>query len=339
MTAGGRLGHSRAVLLMVLAALLWSIAGVVARQIESATRFEITFWRSAFAALSLLVILPLWRRSQPRHGDLPAGASRGLGLFVRRHWGLHPEWPAFWISGLCWSVMFSAFMLAMTFTSVANVLVIMALGPLFTALLARVTTGLPLPLRTWLTAVMAGAGIAFMYGSQFAQALAGPQDDASNLVAGSLIALGVPIGGAVNWTVAQRSQQHGARIDLVPAVLLGATLSSLALLPLAWPFAATGGDIAWLATLGLVQLAIPCTLAVVSARVLSAPEVSLLALLEVIFGIALVWIGAGEAPGPNVITGGGAVIVALAINEALGWHSRQGTPRIQTLEARDDPAP
>ena len=53
------LTHTRAVFLMVAVTLMWSIAGVVTRQLESAARFEVTFWRSAFTALSLLIILPL----------------------------------------------------------------------------------------------------------------------------------------------------------------------------------------------------------------------------------------------------------------------------------------
>ncbi len=77
-----------------------------------------------------------------------------------------------------------------------------------------------------------------------------------------------------------------------------------------------------LALLGLVQLAIPCALSVVCARVLKAPEMSLLALLEVIFGILLAWIGAGEVPRPTVLTGGALVIGALVMNELIGWRRR-----------------
>jgi drug/metabolite transporter (DMT)-like permease len=54
--------------------------------------------------------------------------------------------------------------------------------------------------------------------------------------------------------------------------------------------------------------------------VLPAAEVSLLGLLEVVFGIALVWLIAGEAPQPEVLAGGILVIVALLGNELLGWH-------------------
>ena len=325
-----KLSHSRAVLLMVVVTLLWSTAGVVSRQLESAARFEVTFWRSAFTALSLLVLLPLWRRTSP--GPTDRQERSPLGRWLHRHWGLLPESAAFWISGVCWSVMFTAFMLALTFTTVANVLIIMSVGPLFTALVARFAIGQQLALRTWLAIVAAGAGIVYMYGSQFVGALTQPGQGTAGLVVGSLAALCVPVAAAINWTVVQRSQTHGEKIDLVPSVLLGGVLSALATLPLAAPFAATGNDIAWLALLGLVQLAIPCALAVVCARSLKAPEVSLLALLEVIFGILLAWLGAGEAPGREVLIGGTLVIGALVINELLGWRSRSGAPRIQNLD-------
>ncbi len=320
---------------MVAVALLWSIAGVVTRQLESAERFEITFWRSAFTALALLVILPLWRRGRTAGSAASesGNGSRGLGSLLTRHWGVIPASKAMWLSGLCWSVMFSAFMLAMTFTSVANVLIIMSLGPLLTALVARVFIGQALPLRTWLACLAAGLGIVYMYGSQMLSAMSAPGPGVSSLVTGSLIALCVPMAASVNWTVVQRSQTQGAMVDLVPAVLLGACLSALYTLPMALPFSATASDVGWLALLGTFQLAVPCTLAVVCARVLKAPEVSLLALLEVVFGILLAWAGAGERPGSEVLIGGGLVIGALFLNELAGWHSRRGTIRIQTLTA------
>jgi drug/metabolite transporter (DMT)-like permease len=63
-------------------------------------------------------------------------------------------------------------------------------------------------------------------------------------------------------------------------------------------------------------------LSVLCAAVLKAPEVSLLALLEVIFGIALAWAGAGEEPASSVLAGGALVIAALVGNELLGWRQR-----------------
>jgi drug/metabolite transporter (DMT)-like permease len=141
-------------------------------------------------------------------------------------------------------------------------------------------------------------------------------------MAGTLVALCVPLAGAVNWTVSQRAHAQGQNVDLVPSVLIGAALSSLATLPLAMPFAASWHDIGLLALLGLVQLAIPCALSVVCARVLKAPEIALLALLEVIFGILLAWVGADEAPTQAVLAGGALVIGALVMNELVGWRQR-----------------
>ena len=288
-----RLTHTRAVWGMVAVTLMWSTAGVVTRHLEHARSFEVTFWRSLFTVLSLLVLLPLFQ-------------GRGV-------WGRLRHAPrALWLSGVCWAVMFTAFMVALTLTSVANVLVTMAAGPLLTALGARIFVGQMIPARTWWAIVVGGIGIGWMYGSQIAE---------GNLV-GTLVAFAVPLAGATNWTITQRSHARGEDVDLVPAVLVGAVISTLATLPLAWPFAASARDLGLLAFLGLTQLAIPCTLAVICARVLKAPEISLLALLEVIFGILLAWIGAGEAPGPNVLTGGALVLGALVVNELLGWRQR-----------------
>jgi drug/metabolite transporter (DMT)-like permease len=289
-----KLTHRRAVLLMLGVTLLWSIAGVVTRHLEQARSFEVTFWRSFFTVLSLLVILPVFKgRDVFRH---------------MRHGG-----KALWLSGLCWCGMFTFFMLALTLTTVANVLVTMALVPLFTALATRVFLGHQIALRTWAAIFAAGCGIAIMYGTHLSQGFSW---------LGTVVSLGVPISGAANWTITQHSHAQGENVDLIPAVLIGGALSCLITLPLAWPLNASVHDLMLLAGLGLFQLAIPCVLAVACTRVLKAPEVALLGLLEVIFGILLAWVGAGEVPGSNVVLGGSLVISALVANEIVAWRGR-----------------
>ncbi|MBU6437022.1 MAG: DMT family transporter [Betaproteobacteria bacterium] len=275
---------------MLAVTLMWSIAGVVSRQLHSAASFEVTFWRSFFTLLSVGGMLAL------RHGaDLRAKLrSRAL-----------------WVSGACWAVMFTCFMLAITLTTVANVLITLSVAPLFTALLARLWLRRPLPLRTWGAIVAAGAGIAWMYSGNVSLL-----EGRNGL--GVLVALCVPVAAALNWNLSQR---NGGHIDLIPAVLVGALLSSLVTLPLALPFRATGADLAWLALLGVVQLGLPCMLAVWCAARLPAPEISLLALLEVIFGVLWAWLGAGEQPSVRVLTGGAVVLAALAVNEL--WAMRE----------------
>ncbi|MFL6660679.1 MAG: DMT family transporter [Rhizobacter sp.] len=289
----GSARHARGVAGMLVVTLMWSIAGVVSRLLDSAQSFEVTFWRSAFTFLALgAYYAAVHGRATPK---LLAAGGRPL-----------------WLSGLMWSVMFTCFMVALMLTTVANVLVTMSVAPLLTALLARFMLGHPVKPRTWLAIVVAGAGIAWMYG---ASASADPKH-----LLGTLVALGVPVAGAVNWNVLQKS---GHSVDLVPALLFGALISSAATLPFALPFQASAHDIGLLALLGVFQLAIPCMLSVRLARLLPAPEISLLALLEIVFGIAWAWLGADERPAPQVLAGGALVLATLALNEA--WGLRRGT--------------
>lgn len=281
---------------MLATTLMWSIAGVVTRWLDSAQSFEVTFWRSAFNALALVVLLSWLRGPRPLWTALRNGGR------------------ALWLSGLCWSVMFTAFMVALTLTTVANVLVTMALGPLFTALASRVALGHRLAPRTWGAIGLAGLGIAWMY----AHELKGGQH-----LLGTLVAFAVPVAAATNWTLIQSLRDRSAAPDMLPAVLVGAILSALVTLPLAWPLGTSAHDLGLLALLGVVQLAIPCLISVTVARVLSAPEVSLLALLEVLFGVLLAWWGAREAPTAAVLTGGALVLGTLAVHELLGMRARR----------------
>ena len=89
------------------------------------------------------------------------------------------------------------------------------------------------------------------------------------------------------------------------------TFGTLPALPMAFVLILLGIEGWWLAGLGVWQLAVPCVLAVVCARVLKPTEVSMLALLEVLFGIVLAWLGAGEVPSPAVWQGGALVLGAL----------------------------
>ena len=104
--------------------------------------------------------------------------------------------------------MFTAFMVAITMTTVANVLVTMAIAPLLTALMARVVLGQRLPARTWAAIVAAGLGIAWMYVHEVARRAM------RAMLAGIAVALGVPIAAAINWTVIQQSRD--GRADLLP---------------------------------------------------------------------------------------------------------------------------
>lgn len=282
--------HQRAILLMIIAPTLWSIAGVFTRHLEAARSFEVTLWRSLFAGLLVAAVLAWQKGGAGTWRLLRAGGRIGI------------------VSGLMWAVMFSCFMIALTKTTVANTLIVMSIAPLVTALLAWAILKQTIPHRTWIAIGAAFIGICGM----FVQGLGG---FGGSHMQGMLIALAVPLAAAVN-IIAMKRAGHG--IDLIPAVLLGSVFSVLLMLPLAWPLQASAHDVLLLAILGVFQLGLPCMLMVVATRSLSAPEVSLLALLEVLLGPLWTWLGAGEVPATATLAGGAVVLAALVFNEVVG---------------------
>ncbi len=314
------LSHARAVAGMIVVTLMWSSAGIVSRQLQSAEAFEVTFFRSLFNVIGLGIALT-WMRGWTLWRDLVRSPR------------------VVWLSGLCWSVMFTAFMVALTMTRVANVLVTMSISPLLTAVCARLFLRHEQPPRTWIAIAVAGAGIAWMFGRSMQAA------DAQSL-AGMGVALAVPLSTALNYTVLHFAGRSAAPVrfastdaavddstatpgtepDMLSAVLVGAAISALVTLPIAWPFRATPHDLGVLFGLGIFQLAIPCLLLVRVTRALAAPEVALLGLLEMIFGVIWVWLFAGEAPGESAVVGGTIVIGALVFNELLSLRGRATTP-------------
>ncbi|MDP9109592.1 MAG: hypothetical protein M3N23_11055, partial [Pseudomonadota bacterium] len=75
------------------------------------------------------------------------------------------------------------------------------------------------------------------------------------------------------------------------------------------------------AALGFFQLGLPCMLMVRAARGLSAPELSLLALIEVLLGPLWAWLWAGEVPAGATLAGGALVLAALVFNELLALRA------------------
>jgi drug/metabolite transporter (DMT)-like permease len=281
---------------MVAAPVLWSTAGVVTRHVERAGAFEQVFWRSLFAFVFVLGYL-LFRKSNPWQAVRAA------------------RWPGI-ASGMLWAVMFTAFMFALSLTTTANALVVMSVSPLLTALCAKAFLSDAVPARTWIAAGASAVGIAWMFSSSL-----------ENHLAGMAVAFLIPVAAAINVVTLRAS---AARLDLIPAVMLGGAISCLLALFFTPRFTATLPDIGLLAFLGFFQLALPCMLLVIASRTLPAPEIALLGLLEVVLGPLWAWLGAGETPAAATLAGGIVVLAALALNE-LG-ASRRTSPEVNSSQ-------
>ncbi len=278
--------HKVGIVAMVACGLLWSTAGLLTRATTVTNGWEATFWRSSFLALVVGLLL-VWRHG----GGLPKR------IMAMGWYGL--------VSGLAWATMLTCFMLALTRTTVANTLVILGVLPFFAAFAGWLALREQVPKRTWIAMAAASVGIGLMFHDAFRTGNA----------AGSLIALAIPVAAAVNYVAVKLAR---GRVDLIPSLALGGALSALIALPWAFPITAGVGDLGLYATLAVFQLALPgilyLTLAVPR---LSAAEVGLLSLLEVILGPLWVWLSRGEEPGAAVLLGGLIVVLALAANEGI----------------------
>ncbi|MFN2645617.1 MAG: DMT family transporter [Burkholderiales bacterium] len=278
--------------LMTVAPVLWSTAGVVTRHVEKASAFELVFWRSLFAFVFVGLALLLTRRNGARMG------RPGV------------------LSGVLWAVMFTAFMIALTLTSTANALVVMSLSPLLTTIIASAVLRDPVPTGTWVSAAAAALGIAWMFAADL-------HAHSARDLSGMLVAGAIPVAAAINVVTLRAA---AATLDLRPAVMLGGAISCLIALPLALPLQATPKDIALLAFLGVFQLGLPCVLVVLASRVLLAPEIALIGLLEVVLGPLWAWLGAGELPARATLTGGAIVLAALIANELATFRRATVAP-------------
>ena len=272
--------------MLVLCTVLWSTAGVVTRASSVTNGWEAAFWRSLFLCAVICVLM----LAQHRGGAVRKLFSMG--------------WPGL-VSSLSWAAMLTCFMVALSLTSVANALLMFGVLPFFAAIAGRLFLGERVAPHTWLAIAGAAAGIGVMFHDSLQ----------SGSIAGSLIALVVPLAAATN-TVAVKLGR--GRVDFVPALLAGAAISVLIAWPFAGPFSATPRDLALYGGLALFQLALPCVLLVrVVLPRLSAAEIGLLSLLEIVLGPLWVWLALGERPEGAIVTGGLVVLAAVAVNEAV----------------------
>lgn len=196
------------------------------------------------------------------------------------------------------------FVLAVSLTSVANVVFIFAATPVFSAILSRIFLGEPFRRRMVLTmaVVVAGLGI-IAYGSETSQI---------SSWRGDAIALFVSACFAGALTTARKLRAT----SMIPAIPVAYLIAALLVWPLAVPSQAMPSQ-AGLVLMHGAFIACSTSLLTLGPRYLTTPEVSLLILLESVLAPILVWALVGEDPGRWTIVGGAVVIGALVVSNLL----------------------
>lgn len=270
--------------LAAAAGLFFSSGGFFVRSV-SVDPWEIIAVRCFFAALAVLAVLFV--------------AERGRTFAVLRGAG----WPALAAGAVTgWAII--AYVLAMQYTLVANVIAIMTTSTVIVALLARPVLGEPVPARTWLALLGSLGGVAVMFWSAMGE----------GGVVGNLLALSIAVAIAFQTLIVRRFR--AARME--PAVLVAAVLAGVVSLPFGLPFEATAREVGLMAALGIVQLAGALTLYFYAARYLPAPTLIFVVLIDAVFAPLWVWLGFAEVPGTFVFIGAGAILVSVAANALPG---------------------
>ncbi len=203
-----------------------------------------------------------------------------------------------------------AFVMAVTHTSVANVVFIFAAMPVFTAFFSWIFLKEPISRKTALTILAVMVGLSII-------ALGSAQHSEANW-RGDLWALYITVSYGLAFTILRTLKN----ISMVPAVPIGFLGAALCLGFISAPLVGFSEN-AGLYVLHGVFIALGTSLMTLGPRYLSAPEVSLLILLESVLAPILVWVTLGEHPGYWAVFGGGIVIGALALSNAVAFKKTQ----------------
>ena len=289
------MSRAKGILLVALAAMLWSGGGVGVKVLQISA-MSIAGFRSAFAAVFMLLAVLLGRML----------TWDGVRACLRR--------PLVWVGALAYAIMVMSFCIAAKKTTAANAIFIQYTGPIYVALLSHPLLGERVRPRDILAtlACIVGMGL-FFRGELSAEGKLG------NIVAAisSLGFAGLPL----SIRREERSlAKLGRRSPESPmlAMILGNVIAAVVSSPfmVADP-PAFGKELVTLLGLGALQIALPYLLYGVAVRALSALESSLVAMIEPVLSPMWVLFATGERPSRDALIGGAIIISAVALRSVL----------------------
>ena len=285
----------RGALLVFGSAAVWSFGGAIARYLSVTDSWTAIFWRSVCAALFLLGFM-LWRE----------GRAGTLQLFRAMGW-------AGVAVGVCFATASTCFVVALGYTTVANILLMQAGAPLFAALAGAVLFRERIGLATWLAIAAVIAGVGIMVSNSVAGRVS-PVGD------GLALLMSVAVAGATVLT-----RRH-AQVGMMPAVFLGTVIAATVGGTMAGQLQVSVADAALLFVFGALNLGLGMALFVTGVRLLPAALAALIGTVEPVLGPVWVWLVHGEVPGNRTLVGGGVVILALVLH--LAWQFRLRDERV-----------
>jgi drug/metabolite transporter (DMT)-like permease len=277
----------RGLLLIAIAALLWSTGGVCIKAIADPP-LKVTFYRSIFAAITLLLYF--------------------RGRVLTRRWRSNASF-AMAIASYC--ICLTSFVVATKWTTAANAIFLQYAGVVWVLLFSPLVVGEPMRSRDVIAVAVAFSGMALFFVGKFeARGMAG---NGMALVSSVFFAALI---------LALRREHDAAE----SAITWGNFALALLLLPaVAGDLSLTPKSFAVLLFLGLFQIALAYVLFVRGLKFVTATEASLTGMLEPVSNPIWVLLFLGERPSAFAICG--AIIVLAAIGwHTLGGEPATDLP-------------
>jgi drug/metabolite transporter, DME family len=287
--------YGQGVVLVLAAGALWSLMGLMLRQIEAASVWHILFWRS-LGVVPVLFAFIWWTSSgRPLTSIRRIGVAGTVGAF-----------------GLVFA--FAGAIYAIQSTTVANAVFLFTASPFVAAVLGWIVLGERVGVWTWAAIGLAVFGMYLMV--------------REGLEIGALhgnIAALLSATGFGAFSVALRWGKVG---DMLPVSMLGAVFSlvvaGIVLTLQGQPIPASAWDMGISVVMGMGVLAFGMVAYTLGSKVIPAAQLTLLSLVEVLLAPLWVFLVLGETASPATFIGGSVLLAAVALNAVMGARAQAG---------------
>ena len=278
---------------MLTGGLLLSLSGITLRLMESASGWQVLFYRALTFCVVIFLFLMFRHRLRVFRAFVQVGKP---GLIVALSLGL---------GSVC-------YLFSLLLTTVANALFVVSSGPFMTAVLGWIVLRERVRPVTWITMTFALAGVAIMV--------------FNGIQSGRLLGNIVALGAAATFAIMLVTLRRAGNRDMLPAICMAGLVGVVVGFAMSDTLVVSRHDLALCLFLGAVQYAGGFVLITLGARYIPAAEAALLVLVEVVLAPIWVWIGVDEVPTLLTLVGGSIVLLAVVAQSVAGLRASAGKP-------------
>ena len=210
-------------------------------------------------------------------------------------------------TGIFYAISFSVcnvtFIISIQNTNVANTLIMVAMAPMLSAFLGAYFLKEIPDKKTWLAIIITFLSVTYIFYDSV---------KLGNII-GDIFGFITALGLAINANLARYAKDR----DLVPAAVIGKLGTAAFAFIFVKNFSLINTDIIIVPLMCIMCVAIPFVLVTIAPRFITAAEVNLFFLLEVIVGPIWVWMVISEKPSLETILGGTVIIITIGLHSFL----------------------